>query len=788
MQNHTILNGYQTCIGQLDSQERTLSEVAGRYPHVTDEILRKFSEKFHLSCEASEDMSWPSLDDVSNTSDKAILNLWIQLIQQTTRCNAFSPEAEAMAIKIVRPIPPFPDPVIHVFVDHPTFQAVLLKNQPVARGGIRWSDRKDFFKECFHLMQTQILKNVIIVPSGAKGAFFLKSPSESLKDRRAQALTAYRLFVKAILDLSDTWQEGHIIPPSHSQIHDGPDFYNVIAADKGTATFSDEANTIALERGYWLGDAFASGGSQGYNHKALGITSRGVWISVRHHFQGEIFSQDRPMTVVGVGDMAGDIFGNGMLQEKNMQLVAAFNHDHIFIDPTPDPVKSYNERRRLFDLPHSSWKDYQAFSQGGGVFSRTDSLLALSPEALKLLDLDASEATPNRVIQTILKLPVDLLWMGGIGTFVQGENEENVDDQQNRPLRVFGKDLRARVVGEGANLGFTQQGRIEYAAKGGRINIDALDNSAGVNCSDHEVNIKILLQLAIQKGRLTPKNESAWRDSAAAAVRGDFVLDPLAMFLDRTIQNNLSSASYDERAALLKTITDDVCDLVLTENHWQNIVVSLSQQQDHSDFAPLMDLLIEKDPSKKHLFHRTQERLQKEHKITRPEIVVLSAHSGLLLKSLLSPSSGIHLSNDQDVLDYFPPLLQEKFHDLIPQHLLYPYIKQSIMTNSLMHLCGPTMIWRLAHKYSAPLHTVISHALTFYETMDGSDFHKKLQSYLKNPEHIYPLISLYQDLMEKALEQCFHQKESFESVLKTLDNTKDTKEMITEYRHHISTP
>lgn len=772
MKKHNILTCYQTCISQLDPQERVLSEVAERHSEIAEAIYQKICEKFDVSITKRQPLDWPSLDSVKDPSDKEVLLLWIQLIEQTTRCNAFSPTAEATAVKIVRPIHPFPDPIIHVFVTHPTFQAVLLKHQPVARGGIRWSDRKDFFKECLQLMTTQVLKNVIIVPSGAKGAFFLNSPADSLTERRQQALDAYRLFVTAILDLSDTWQEGDIVSPPYSQVHDGPDFYNVIAADKGTATFSDDANAIAVERGYWLGDAFASGGSQGYNHKALGITSRGVWISVRHHFEGELFSKDRPMRVVGIGDMSGDIFGNGMLQEKNLQLVAAFNHDHIFIDPHPDPIKSYQERQRLFQLPHSSWKDYQAFSEGGGVFSRTESLLPLSPQALDLLKLSPSEATPQTVIKKILTLPVDLLWMGGIGTFVQGENEQNVDDPANEPLRVLGKDIRARVVGEGANLGFTQQGRIEYAAKGGRINTDALDNSAGVNCSDHEVNIKILLQLAIQEGCLSPKKESTWRDIAAA--------EP------HTIPNTLSSASYDERAALLKTITDDVCHLVLTENKWQNIVVSFSQQQDHAPFSSLIDILIQQDPSKKPLLQGMQDRLEQKGKLTRPEIVVLLAHSGLLLKSLLSPTSGVHLSNDEDAQAYFPILLKERFGDLISQHLLYPYIKQSVMTNILIHLCGPTLIWQVAQEYSAPLHTIISHAIEYYEAMNGSRFHYKLQKDLHTPTQIYPMLKVYQDAMREVLQACLNQKAPVRKILEDLDTSGIQEGLLTQYHNYLS--
>ena len=406
---------------------------------------------------------------------------------------------------------PLPRPLYEIFVYSPRVEGVHLRYGKVARGGLRWSDRpQDFRTEVLGLVKAQQVKNAVIVPVGAKGGFVPKQlPSPS--DRQAwleEGTESYRIFIRTLLQLTDNIVDGETIPPADTLRHDGDDPYLVVAADKGTATFSDTANAISLDKNHWLGDAFASGGSNGYDHKKMGITARGAWEAVKRHFREiDIDIQNEPVTVSGVGDMSGDVFGNGMLLSRALKLVAAFDHRDIFIDPDPDPARSWEERKRLFDMPRSTWRDYdeKLISKGGGVFSRQAKSISLTPEIRKLLDLDKERATPHEVMRAILAMRVDLLWFGGIGTYIRAESEsdDEVGDRANDSIRVTGSQLRARVIGEGANLGATQLGRIEAAHKGVRVNTDAIDNSAGVNTSDVEVNIKIALTEAERSGQLS---------------------------------------------------------------------------------------------------------------------------------------------------------------------------------------------------------------------------------------------------------------------------------------------
>ncbi|TMK61412.1 MAG: NAD-glutamate dehydrogenase, partial [Actinobacteria bacterium] len=396
---------------------------------------------------------------------------------------------------------PEPRPRFEIFVASPRVDGIHLRSGYIARGGIRWSERReDFRTEVLGLMHAQVVKNTIIVPTGAKGGFVVKNAPAERDALAREVETCYRLFISALLDVTDNLVGGSLQPPSPEVVRRDAavDAYLVVAADKGTASFSDIANELARARGFWLGDAFASGGSHGYDHKKMGITSRGVWESVKQPFREMGRDAERDLlSTVGIGDMSGDVFGNGMLLSRTLALVAAFDHRHVFLDPTPDPEAAYEERRRLFELPASSWADYSPdrISPGGGVWPRTAKSIPLSAAAQAALGVTADALPPNEVIRAILRAPVDLLWNGGVGTSVKAhdENDAEVGDRTNDALRVTGRELRCRAVAEGGNLGFTQRGRVEYAHQGGRINTDAVDNSGGVDCSDHEVNVKIAL-------------------------------------------------------------------------------------------------------------------------------------------------------------------------------------------------------------------------------------------------------------------------------------------------------
>ncbi|MDH4326353.1 MAG: NAD-glutamate dehydrogenase, partial [Betaproteobacteria bacterium] len=483
------------------------------------------------------------LERVPSLEDDRIVRQFLAAVLATTRTNAFQPAADGQPKPYVslkfdpRKVPalPEPRPMFEIFVYSPRVEGVHLRGGPVARGGLRWSDRReDFRTEVLGLMKAQMVKNAVIVPVGSTGGFVVKRPPPA-GEREAllqEGVACYRIFLSGLLDVSDNLVEGKPVPPRDVVRHDGDDPYLVVAADKGTATFSDIANGVAQEYGFWLGDAFASGGSVGYDHKKMGITARGAWESVKRHFR-ELGrdTQSQPFTVAGIGDMSGDVFGNGMLLSRHIRLVAAFDHRHMFIDPDPDAEKSFAERERLFALPRSSWADYNAklISKGGGVWPRSAKSVPLSAEARRALGVDARSLAPGDLVSAILKAPVDLLYNGGIGTYVKASRESHaqVGDRANDALRVDGRELRCKVVAEGGNLGLTQLGRIEYALAGGRINTDAIDNSAGVDCSDHEVNIKILLDAAVRAGDLTLKQRNKlladMTDEVAALVLRDNV-------------------------------------------------------------------------------------------------------------------------------------------------------------------------------------------------------------------------------------------------------------------------
>ena len=552
-----------------------------------------------------------------------------------------------------------------------------LRGGAVARGGIRWSDRReDFRTEVLGLMKAQMVKNAVIVPVGAKGGFVVKRPPARRDELPEEVIACYQTFIRGLLDLTDDIDGGEVVPPTGVVRYDGDDPYLVVAADKGTATFSDIANGIALEEGFWLGDAFASGGSTGYDHKEMGITARGAWESVKRHFRElDRNVQTDDFTVVGVGDMSGDVFGNGMLLSPHIRLVGAFNHRHVFLDPNPDPERSFEERRRLFELPASSWDDYDrdAISAGGGVYDRAAKSVRLSPEAREALGIEDESLKPNELIQALLRAPVDLLWNGGIGTYVKAGSESHADagDKANDAVRVDASELRAKVVGEGGNLGVTQRGRIEYALAGGRINTDAIDNSGGVDCSDREVNIKILLDAVVEAGDLTEK----------------------------------------QRNSLLAEMSDAVAALVLQDNYEQTETLSLAE----ANAASMVDVhqrFLRFLESRRNLNRELEalpddeeigERKRDDGGLTRPEIAVLLAYSKIDLYEALLESDvpeDPYLSAELD--RYFPAPLPERFGEQMRSHRLGRQIVATQVVNNMLHGGGTTFAFRLHEETGAP--------------------------------------------------------------------------------------
>jgi glutamate dehydrogenase len=619
-----------------------------------------------------------ALDAVSSLDDDRILRAYLTLVQAILRTNFFQAGSDAQPKGYVcfkfdpAKIPdlPLPKPKFEIFVYSPRVEGVHLRMGEVARGGIRWSDRReDFRTEILGLMKAQNVKNTVIVPVGAKGGFVPKRlPAGTREEVQAEVVGCYQTFIRGLLDLTDNIVSGRIVPPAQVVRRDGDDPYLVVAADKGTATFSDIANAISLDHGFWLGDAFASGGSAGYDHKKMGITARGAWECVKRHFREMgVDTQKMDFTVAGIGDMSGDVFGNGMLLSRHIRLLAAFDHRHIFLDPDPERAVSFAERARLFALPRSSWEDYdrKKISRGGGVFTRSAKSIPLSAEVRALLGIEAANAAPNDVIRAILRMPVDLLWNGGIGTYVKASDERNaeVGDRTNDPLRVNGRELKAKVVGEGGNLGLTQRGRVEYALAKGRLNTDFIDNSAGVNTSDVEVNIKILLNPMVAEGKL-PEGE---------------------------------------RNRLLARMTNEVAALVLRNNYLQGQAISTLELQTLARLAEFQHLIRSLERSgelnRALEFLPTDEELTDRRKggagLTRPELAVLLAYSKIWLhKHLLASDVPEDPYLSAELQRYFPQPIQERYPRAIARHRLRREIIATATTNSLVNRMGPTFVPR----------------------------------------------------------------------------------------------
>ena len=625
-----------------------------------------------------------ALDDVASLDHDRILRSYLTHIRATLRTNYFQPPADGVGVRpyisfklepSAIPDLPEPRPRFEIFVYSPRVEGVHLRFGAVARGGLRWSDRRDDFRtEVLGLVKAQMVKNTVIVPVGAKGGFFCKQlPDTGDRDAwLAEGVACYKTFISGLLDITDNLVDGEAVPPRSVVRHDGDDAYLVVAADKGTATFSDIANGVAGDYGFWLGDAFASGGSVGYDHKAMGITARGAWVSVQRHFRERgIDCQNQDFTAVGIGDMSGDVFGNGLLCSEHTQLVAAFDHRDIFLDPTPDAATSYAERRRLFDLPRSSWQDYdkKLISEGGGIFPRTLKSIPLNDAVRKALGIDAGVAkmTPAELMKAILQAPVDLLWNGGIGTYVKGEGESHAEagDKANDAIRINGRDLRARCVGEGGNLGFTQLGRIEYAMRGGRMNTDFIDNSAGVDTSDHEVNIKILLDRVVKDGDLTEK----------------------------------------QRNKLLAAMTDEVGDLVLRDNYEQNLALANAAAHApsllhvHEDWMKTLerDGVLNRELEGLPTTRQVRRRLDLGEGLTLPELSVLMAWTKIVLaEELLASDLPEDPYLDIDLRAYFPQPVQDGFDTQIADHPLRREIIVTQVVNDLVNGAGMTYWPRLA--------------------------------------------------------------------------------------------
>ncbi|MDP1604688.1 MAG: NAD-glutamate dehydrogenase [Legionella sp.] len=628
------------------------------------------------------------LELVTSLDEDRIIRRLLALMKATLRTNFFQGnEVDYLAIKLESsaiPELPLPKPLYEIFVYSPRFEAIHLRKEKIARGGIRWSDRpEDFRTEILGLMKAQVVKNTVIVPSGAKGGFVLKTipPLASREEVQVLVINCYKSFIRALLDLTDNIIDADFIPPPRVVCYDSADPYLVVAADKGTSTFSDIANGISKEYDFWLGDAFASGGSAGYDHKKMGITARGAWESIKRHFRElDCDVKREEITVIGIGDMSGDVFGNGMLYSENIKLLGAFDHRHIFIDPTPDTRLSYEERNRLFNLPTSSWEDYnpELISKGGGVFKRSLKSITLTPEMKQAFAVDADALPPNELITALLKAPVDLLFNGGIGTYVKSSQETAADvgDRTNDFCRVNGDELRCKVVGEGGNLGFTQRGRVEYALNGGLIFTDFIDNSAGVDCSDHEVNLKILLNSDVNKGIFTE----------------------------------------EKRNELLTSLTEEVAHLVLNDNYEQALVLSFSAFSAknhiglHTEYIKELEMQnilnrqVEFLPSDKELVERKTAALG----LTRPELATLMAYTKIYLKQEILASSLPEDPYLNQILETaFPPSVREMYQSQMFEHRLKRYIVATQLSNEVVNKMGLTFVYRMQRETGATVEEII---------------------------------------------------------------------------------
>ena len=688
-----MLRGYARYIKQIRMgfSQTYIAETLCNNIEITRKLLELFEVRFNPELALSrtqrlarqqqiQQSILEALDQVTVLSEDRIIRRFQTVISATLRTNFYQMDEEGNPKSYIsfktspRDIPdiPKPMPLYEIFVYSPRVEGVHLRGGKVARGGLRWSDRvEDYRTEVLGLVKAQQVKNALIVPVGAKGGFAPKQMpvNPSREAMMEEGIACYQIFIRALLDVTDNLVDNEVIHPESVVYYDDNDSYLVVAADKGTATFSDIANNIAQEYNFWLGDAFASGGSVGYDHKKMGITAKGAWVSVQRHFRERgINVQQDNVTVIGIGDMAGDVFGNGLLSSETLQMVAAFNHMHIFIDPNPDPARSYHERRRLFNLPRSSWQDYDSnlISEGGGLFSRNAKSVVVSEPMKVRFGIKANRLTPNELIRSLLRSPVDLIWNGGIGTYVKAINESHahVGDKANDPLRINGCELRAKVVSEGGNLGLSQLGRVEYALQGGALNTDFIDNSGGVDCSDHEVNIKILLNDIVSNGDMTMK----------------------------------------QRNQLLESMTDDVARLVLLNNYRQTQAITQAESEaryrmdeykrfiDYLESEGRLDRNIEYLPDNEAL----AERSGAGQGLTRPELSLLISYSKAELKEALMASDVINEDYlSKELFTTFPEVLVEQFSEQINHHRLRREIIATQIANHMIDMMGITYVHRV---------------------------------------------------------------------------------------------
>ena len=741
--NIAILRSYSAYLHQITFpySQSLIIETLNAHPVITYKLLQIFLSKFdpehdqQQALEQHRQEYLAMLNEIESLDQDLIFKQMLNLIDATVRTNYFQPAHQNktyISFKLksadIQNLPQ-PRPMFEIFVYSARFEGIHLRGGKVARGGLRWSDRKeDYRTEVLGLMKAQMVKNAVIVPSGSKGGFVTKRIAGLNRDETFEEVKAcYQLYIQALLELTDNLVDGKIVHPAMTRIHDQDDPYLVVAADKGTATFSDTANAISQQMNFWLHDAFASGGSAGYDHKKMGITARGTWESVKRHFR--VMAKDiqrEPFRVLGIGDMSGDVFGNGMLLSPCIQLVAAFNHLHIFIDPNPDIAASFAERQRLFDLPRSSWTDYSKnlISKGGGVFSRKLKKIAMSAELKAMTGSSQDFVTPDELIKLLLKAPVDLLWNGGIGTYVKASSEthEQVKDKTNDALRINGNELKARVVGEGGNLGFTQLGRIEYAQSGGKIYTDSIDNSAGVDCSDHEVNLKIMFSPMVLKGEM----------------------------------------ALEDRNHLLAQMTDEVAQLCLQNNYDQTQILDIVLQQsvalmhEHNRFIKHLENLkvlqrkIEYLPDNDTI----TERIAHNQGLTGPELCTLLSYSKLTYKEALLASELANESFfDQVLLDYFPDAVQQDYRNQILAHPLKREIIATQLSNQVINQIGPGFGFRMREETGANIVSIARAYVISKQVFDTDSLWQTLQQ-LDNQvseQNRYNAFRMISGLLERSI-------------------------------------
>jgi glutamate dehydrogenase len=735
---------YQT--GFIYSQEQ-IAKTLVKHRNIAFNLVELFKTKFNPKLFKNFEERSKAINKINNqiTSDLAkvseilddvIIKKFLNIINATLRTNFYQNEngfkgyvSFKIDSKQVKDLP-LPVPFAEIFVYSSFMEGIHLRGGKVARGGLRWSDRHDDFRtEVLGLVKAQTTKNAVIVPVGSKGGFVVKKSTQVLSREEIQqnGIFAYKTFLRGLLDITDNIISGKVSHPKNTILFDSADPYLVVAADKGTATFSDIANSLSAEYNFWLGDAFASGGSVGYDHKKMGITAKGAWVSVKRHFSEiGIDTQSQDFTCVGIGDLAGDVFGNGMLLSKHIKLVAAFNHLHIFLDPNPNPEKSFLERVRMFNLPRSSWLDYdkKLISAGGGIFERSAKSIKISQQVKKSLSISEDEMTPNDLIKAILKAEVDLLFNGGIGTYVKSQEENNIEvgDKANDALRINGCELRCKVVGEGGNLGFTQKGRIEFALKGGKINTDAMDNSAGVDCSDHEVNIKIALIQAMKNKKIT----------------------------------------LEQRNKILDQMTDNVADLVLDDNKFQTQAITIAHYQGYSvlsEYSQFLDQLektrllnrkVEFLPSKKEI----EKRILEKTEMTRPELCVMLAYSKMEIYNALLESKLVEDSYfEKKLMDYFPDLMKKSFKEEILNHQLRKEIIATQVTNMIVNKLGITFVNQICFEKGCAIEDVVKSIIIACESFSLEEIWQEIESLDKKVSYQIQvkMFLLIKKLIERSL-------------------------------------